>query len=97
MQILGPVVKEKVIEFLENGTLHEEDELCSGNGYWFWVKENNLIASFIKGDVPQPFNPLNEAENKELVATNDEAPEELNDENGQKLPNEDDLEFPKMD
>ncbi len=59
-KILGPVSKEKIIELLDNGELSDEDEICSGNGYWFWAKEKELIDKYIYGDTPQAFNPLDE-------------------------------------
>lgn len=108
MQLLGPVAKEKVIEFIGNGTLKEEDELCSGNGYWFWVKEGNLVEKYLKGNAQQSFDPLGEAKDTYLNPENNAAnepeekntPNEAQDNNGestQKIPNEDDLEFPDMD
>ncbi|MCP4913453.1 MAG: hypothetical protein GY909_10055 [Oligoflexia bacterium] len=60
-QLLGPVSKEKIIEFVEKGSLTGEDEITSGNGYWFWVKEKDLLEKYLYGDVPQTFNPISEA------------------------------------
>ena len=34
-QILGPVAKAKLLEFLQKGALGLNDEVSSGNGYWF--------------------------------------------------------------
>lgn len=60
-QILGPVSKEKILSFLEKGALSPEDELASGNGYWFAVKEKDLIEKYLLGDMLQSFNPISEA------------------------------------
>lgn len=60
-KILGPVSKHKIIDLIAKGTLTPEDEVCSGNGYWFWVKEKELLDKYIYGDIPQDFNPVSEA------------------------------------
>ncbi|CBW27556.1 putative membrane protein [Halobacteriovorax marinus SJ] len=62
-QILGPVTKQKIIEFIDKGSLTPEDEVTSGNGYWILIKENNLIDKYVRGDIPQGFNPISEAPN----------------------------------
>ncbi|MBK22493.1 MAG: hypothetical protein CME70_00695 [Halobacteriovorax sp.] len=62
-QILGPVSKEKIIEFVNKGSLKGEDEVSSGNGYWFLIKEKDLLEKYIFGDIPQTFNPITEAPN----------------------------------
>ncbi len=62
-QILGPVVKEKIIEFIEKGNLTDKDEISSGSGYWFWVGEKELLKKYVYEDIPQTFNPINEAGN----------------------------------
>ncbi len=59
--ILGPVSKEKVLELYKNGSLKSGDEICSGNGYWFFIREEDMVARFLLGDEVQPFNPLSEA------------------------------------
>lgn len=60
-QILGPISKAKLMEFLQKGALNPEDEVSSGNGYWFWIKESELVARYLNGDIPQTFNPISEA------------------------------------
>ena len=57
-QILGPVGKTKVIEFLQKGALGLNDEVTCGNGYWFWLKEKDLVDKYLYGDVPQSYNPI---------------------------------------
>jgi hypothetical protein len=68
-QILGPVSKEKIVAFLNKGSLKGEDEVTCGNGYWFLIKEQDLVDKYILGDVPQTFNPISEAPNV-LTANN---------------------------
>ncbi|WP_412471705.1 hypothetical protein [Halobacteriovorax sp. RT-1-4] len=63
-KILGPLSKQKVIEFVQDGTLTEEDEICSGNGYWFWIKEDDLLNRYLFGEEEQSFNPVSEAKTK---------------------------------
>tara|TARA_R110002072_G_scaffold1989_2_gene16326 strand:- start:49526 stop:50689 length:1164 start_codon:yes stop_codon:yes gene_type:complete len=60
-QLLGPVAKDKIVEFIEKGSLTSEDEISSGNGYWFWIKEKDLVEKYVYGDMPQTFNPISEA------------------------------------
>ena len=60
-QILGPISKDKVVEFYKKGALGPDDELCSGNGYWFSIKEKDLVEKYLIGDIPQGFNPISEA------------------------------------
>lgn len=60
-QILGPASLEKIISLLEKNSLKDEDELSSGNGYWFWVKEKELVDKYIYKGVKQDFNPISEA------------------------------------
>jgi len=57
-QILGPVAKAKVIEFMEKGALGLNDEVTSGNGFWFSLKEKDLVDKFLYGDIPQGYNPF---------------------------------------
>lgn len=68
-QILGPVSKQKILEFVKKGSLAPDDEIASGNGYWFSIKETILIDKYLNGDIPQGFNPVSEAAN---VLTNSE-------------------------
>ncbi|MDD4975620.1 MAG: hypothetical protein PHY93_14785, partial [Bacteriovorax sp.] len=60
-QILGPVAKAKVLEFLQKGALGINDEVTSGNGYWFSLKEKDLVDKYLFGDVPQGYNPISES------------------------------------
>jgi hypothetical protein len=61
-QILGPVSKEKIIELIRTGKLEEDDEVSSGNGYWFYIREDDLVEKYLIGDIPQSFNPVYEIE-----------------------------------
>jgi hypothetical protein len=59
--ILGPVSKEKVLELYQNGSIKQDDEICSGNGYWFFIRENDLVEKYLLGNDHQSFNPISEA------------------------------------
>ena len=61
MQILGPVSIDKVQELMDKNSLRAEDELSSGNGYWFALRETNLVEKYIQNRVAQDFNPISEA------------------------------------
>ena len=67
-QILGPISKERVIELIRKGNLIGEDEICSGNGFWFQVREKELVEKHIYNDEKQNFNPVSEA--KSIFAEN---------------------------
>lgn len=103
--ILGPVSKAKVTELYKNGSVKADDEFCSGNGYWFFVKEKALVERYLLGDETQEFNPISEANDvlgelnsatavinlNELQAkAKEEDKEEI------KLPTNDDLDYPDM-
>ena len=59
--ILGPISKEKVVELYQNGSIKADDEICSGNGYWFFIREIDLVNKYLLGSHPQSFNPISEA------------------------------------
>lgn len=59
--ILGPVSKEKVLELYHNGSIKPDDEVCSGNGYWFFIREDDMVSRFLLGAEIQGFNPISEA------------------------------------
>ncbi len=59
--ILGPISKEKVLELYHNGSIKSDDEVCSGNGYWFYLREDDLVERFLIGEETQSFNPISEA------------------------------------
>lgn len=60
-QILGPVAKQKLLEFIQKGALGLTDEVASGNGYWFSLKEKDLVEKYLYGDIPQGYNPISES------------------------------------
>ncbi len=60
-QILGPISKAKLIEFYQKGALSPNDEVTSGNGYWFAIREKDLVEKYLTGDMPQGFNPISES------------------------------------
>ena len=89
--ILGPVSKQKVRELLEKGSIKGDDELCSGNGYWFYVREKELVEKYITGDIPQSFNPVAECKSVLVKSEVQQAAD------GETLiPSDDDLAFPDM-
>jgi|GEM_PF-6654494 len=59
--ILGPISKEKLIELIKNNSILPDDEICSGNGYWFFLRESELVEKYIYGSESQTFNPVSEA------------------------------------
>ena len=60
-KLLGPISREKLIELIEKGSLAPEDQVCSGNGYWIYVKEQDLVQKYIYDNCEQDFNPIAEA------------------------------------
>lgn len=61
-QLLGPVSKQKIIDCIRKGSLKADDEICRGNGYWFSIREKDLIDKYVFGPEIPPFNPISEAE-----------------------------------
>lgn len=107
-QILGPVAKAKLLEFIEKGALGLNDEVTSGNGYWFMLKERDLVEKYLYGDIPQGYNPISESksvlskrDNPDKTTSINTAPAnktqviKINNEPGI-LPKSDDLEFPDI-
>jgi len=60
-QILGPISKSKLLEFYNKGALGPNDEVSSGNGYWFSIRERDLVEKYLTGDMPQGYNPISES------------------------------------
>ncbi len=105
MQILGPVSIDKVKELMEKNSLRAEDELSSGNGYWFALRETDLVEKYIHERVTQGFNPITEAptllaKSNSLPATapkTTEAKVERREEEEDIAPlSDEDLEYPDM-
>jgi len=61
--ILGPITKDKLIELFNNESLKADDEICSGNGFWFFIREEDMVKKYLLGDERQTFNPISEAKN----------------------------------
>jgi hypothetical protein len=108
-QILGPVPKAKVIEFLQKSALGLQDEVTSGNGHWFSLKEKDLVEKYLYGDIPQGYNPISESRSVLFNRENPDKTSSLNnapinkgpglklDSNGQTaLPANEDLEYPDI-
>lgn len=103
--ILGPVSKAKVTELYKNGSVKADDEFCSGNGYWFFVKEKALVERYLLGDETQEFNPISEANDvlgelnssTAVINLNElQAKAKVEEKEEIKLPTNDDLDYPDM-
>lgn len=101
--ILGPISKVKTCELYKNGSIKPDDEICSGNGYWFFVKESDLIQRYLLGDEIQTFNPISEANDAMSGSSSGSSQsasspikKEEHHEDEVKMPGEDDLAFPDM-
>src|SRR5688572_15688330 len=95
-QILGPVSKEKIIELLNNGSFNPQDEVCSGSGYWFFLKEKDLVDKFLFGDEVQPFNPVIEAKDVLTAGFESKIDAPKPREENVCVPSQEDLEYPSM-
>lgn len=93
-QILGPISKEKLLELVNANTLHRDDEICSGNGYWFFYREKDLLQKYVLGSEKQGFNPVQES-NEEVIPM-PPTPSVQIEKASDKLPEEDDLEYPSL-
>lgn len=69
--ILGPISKEKVLELYKNGSIKPDDEVCCGNGYWFFIREDDMVERFLTGNEVQSFNPISEA--KDVLTVNSQS------------------------
>lgn len=67
--ILGPVSREKVLELYANGSIKPDDEICTGNGFWFYIREEDMIERYLKGTEVQGFNPISEAKDVLTMST----------------------------
>lgn len=90
--ILGPISKNKVNELFNNGSIKGDDEVCSGNGYWFYIREKDLVEKYLIGEIPQGFNPVCEG-----ITVLDTSSNTLSLDDDNLLPSEDDLEYPDLD
>lgn len=77
--ILGPISKEKVLELYQNGSIRADDEVCSGNGFWFFIRENELVEKYLMGEDIQGFNPISEAKDVLTSRSSEERQERTND------------------
>lgn len=95
--ILGPVSLKKVRELFDNGSIKADDEVSCGNGYWFFIREKELVEKYILNENKQDFNPVSEAD---TVLTEKVKPIEkevtIDKEANCAVPSSDDLEYPDM-
>lgn len=108
-QILGPVSKQKLLEFIQKGSVGVTDEVTSGNGYWFSLKEKELVEKYLHGDIPQSFNPVSESKSVLIYRKNKDKTTSFNSASPNNritdkaasgdvhLPVEEDLEYPDME
>jgi hypothetical protein len=101
--ILGPVSKDKLLDLFSNGSIKSDDEVSSGNGYWFFIREKNLVDKFLLSNNEQPFNPVQEAENVLTAPVITEVELEdcdelslLDNDGDELLPTQEDLSYPDL-
>ena len=54
-ELIGPISKSEMIQLLQSGDLTQNDSCCSGNGYWIFIREKDLLEKFIYSDEIQGF------------------------------------------
>jgi len=108
--LLGPVSKEKMCKLYLDGHVKPDDEICSGNGYWFFVRETELINKYLLGNIKQACDPYTLIkQDPQTLITSIETSGEPNSqeedkeealqttEDGLVLPSEEDLAYPDME
>lgn len=65
--ILGPISRQKLADLIASGAIGPDDEITSGNGYWIFVREKELVQKYLYDGVPQGFNPVSEAFNERVT------------------------------
>ena len=83
-EIIGPLQKEKVIELYREESISRDDEICMGNGYWFYIREEELLKRYLLEDEEQPFHPLSMSKGTDEI-----------EDAGVKLPESNDLDYPE--
>jgi len=94
---------------MEKGALGLNDEVTSGNGFWFSLKEKDLVDKFLYGDIPQGYNPISESKSVLSKRDNPDKTTSLNtapanktqvlkavNEGPATLPKQEDLEYPDI-
>lgn len=99
--ILGPVSKDKVKDLIAKGSIKGDDEICSGNGYWLYIRETELVSKYVLGDIVQSFNPVQEAqtvlaEKNKLDNDADSLSENSDEDEDVFFPESEDLEYPDI-
>lgn len=82
-QLHGPMNKGQLLQWIESGRLHPQDEISSGSkdGYWFFLFEKeevkkwlNIDSPFTPGKLPQARDEETTQPNLIITSTNIEAP-----------------------
>jgi len=93
--ILGPISRDKIKELIDNGSIKGDDEVCSGNGFWLFVREQELVEKYVNLGEKQPYNPVQEATPRDIVAFADSI--DAGEDHEVKLPSSEDLEYPDLE
>ena len=89
-EIKGPVQKVQLVDLVKNDRLDPQDEICPGNGHWFSIKEEEYLNTYLYGDEPLGFNPVNETP----ITLADSEEEDASENQDTVYPDQDDLEYP---
>lgn len=68
-QIIGPVTTADLLQRMKDGSLCSDDEICSGNGYWFFIKEKELVDKYVYRGEEQSFNIVSEYAHEKIIET----------------------------
>lgn len=59
-RILGPYTRNEVCQFIEQGRLQLNDEVCNANQYWFYLHEHEEIRHQLGIELPKELYPAAE-------------------------------------
>ncbi len=57
LEIKGSYTRDEIIVFIDDNTITNDDEICSGNGFWFKISENDLLMNYLFKNIIQEFDP----------------------------------------
>src|ERR1700751_5995740 len=72
-QITGPFTRSEVCQFIQQGMLQANDEVCRANNYWFYLHEHQEIRAQLGMELPKELYP--EAEESTQTETDVELSE----------------------